>query len=233
MSETKANAQLERMGISTPQRPLELGPGLGSMRDEAFIFKADKEPGFISRALPVEGPPATFAVLRLEGRTPASFKPLAEVKAQVIHFLQGQRAYGPFIDKAEQARAKAAALGSAGLAAYFASPEGAAWKATVTSEELKVGEELHAPPAKLGGAPPPSRVAASLAMPDHPVLLLEAASEGDIPHAKLVQATAYVPATVPAKATSPAERADDYRQALEEYRWQLFQPELQRLRGEE
>jgi hypothetical protein len=212
------------------QRSLVL-PGLGAMRDQAGLFSRDKEPGFISRAVPIDGPPATFAVVRMESRIPAGFKPLAEVKPEVQKYLQGQRAYKEFIVKAQEARDAAQKLGPGGLAAYLASPAGAVWNVKPTSNTLKPATTLRAPPAEIGQPSPETRVAASLAMPERPVALVEVGSAGaDLPKAKLVQARAYEPAKPAAEVASRSQEAQEYRRDLQNYRWRLFAPELQRIK---
>jgi hypothetical protein len=219
----------------TPQpyggpRPLVL-PGIGAMKDQIGLFARDKEPGFISRAVPLDGPPATWAVVRLEARAEAGFKPLSDVKPEVQKYLQGQRAYKEFIAKAQAARDAAQKLGPGGLAAYLASPEGAAWNVKPTQATLMPAETLRAPAPEVGQPSPESRVAASLAMPDRPVALVEESPGADgLPRAKLVQARAYEPAKASTDVAQRGKDADEYRRQLQSYRWRLFSPELQRLK---
>jgi hypothetical protein len=223
-------------GVTVEPPAQSMGPrmlalaGLGSMRDLAGLFSHDKEAGFISRALPIDGPPATFAVLRLEARTEAGFKPLAEVKPEVMKILQGQRAYKDFVAKAQAAREAAQKVG---LAAYLATPEAqAVWGTTVkpTQNTLRPSDSLSTPPAELGQPSPESRIAASLAMPDHPVALVEAGDiSAELPRAKLVQARAYEPGKSADDVAKRGDAAESYRRALQNYRWRLFYPELQRI----
>lgn len=216
-------------GYQPPTPPLRV-PGLGAMVDEPGLFAPDKQVGFTSRVVPVEGPPATVALLRLESRTDAGFKPLAAVRAEVIRYLQGQQAYAPFMAAAAAAQAQAEKLGPDGLRAYLASPAGAVWKATATTEELPASETLTPPPADLTQvARSDGPVAASLALPDHPVALVSESPEDDIPRVKLVQGEGLKPGTPPKEVEERTRYAQQYREELRRYRQMLAQTELRRL----
>jgi len=212
---------------------IELGGGLGQLRDESGLFNADKEPGFISRPLVAnQGPLDVPLMLRLETRTEAGFKPLTAVKNEVIRHLQGNRAYAPFMAAVEKVRDAAQKLGPNGLATYLNSPAGRVWHAHVSSETLPASQMLTPPPASLGLTPPDGHVAASLALADHPILVVaddEEDADQDIPQVKLLQSSGYVPAPATAELEKRVKLAKDYREALKNFSYTLFQPEITKI----
>lgn len=206
-------------------------PALGTMRDESQLFAKDKEPGFISRVVPIQGAAGSIpSVLRLESRDSGGFRPLPDVKADVVRHLQGQRTYATFLAEATKAREQSQRVG---LAAWVASADGQAWKATTAPGSYAASAELAAPSAEVGGTAGDPVVAASLAMPARPVALLSAPAENDLPRMKLVQATGYTPAPAIPDVAMRARYADGYREQLTQYRQRLFEPELRRLIEEE
>jgi len=225
---------MERYAQYMGSQPLmiELGGGLGQLRDESGLFNADKEPGFISRPLTAsQGALEVPLMLRLESRTEAGFKPLAAVKNAVIRHLQGNRAYAPFMVEVAKVRDAAQKLGPNGLSTYLSSPAGRAWHAHVTSETLPASQMLIPPPASLGLTPPDGHVAASLALNDHPILIVsdDEDADADIPQVKLLQSSGYVPAPATAELEKRVKLAKDYREALKNFSYTLFQPEITKI----
>jgi len=225
---------MERYSSYLGSMPLmiELGPSLGQLRDESGLFNADKEPGFISRPLTSsQGSLEIPLMLRLESRTEAGFKPLAEVRDAVIRHLQGTRAYAPFMAAVETVRDAAQKLGAKGLTAYLASPAGAIWHAHVTSETLQASEMLTPPPASLGLTAPDGHVAASLALADHPVMIVadDADTDQDIPQVKLLQSSDYIAGPLTTDLAKRVKLASQYRDALKRFSTTLFQPEMTKI----
>ena len=224
---------MERYAQYMGSQPLMIElAGLGQLRDEAGLFNADKEPGFISRPLTAsQGPLEVPLMLRLETRTEAGFKPLSAVKNEVIRHLQGNRAYAPFMAAVEQVRDAAQKLGPNGLSTYLSSPAGRGWHAQVSSETLPASQMLTPPPASLGLTPPDGHVAASLALADHPILVAadDEDADSDIPQVKLLQSSGYVSAPATAALDKRAKLAHQYRDALKNFSYTLFQPEMTKI----
>ncbi len=206
---------------------------IGTMLDDAQLFAPDKEAGFTSRPIQVSGAHPTWALVRLESRTEKGYKSLAEVQPEVMAYLQNRSAYSDFIAAAKQARADAQKLGAGGLKAYFASPAGAHWKATVVSSTLPVSDALVPPPDQADApAPTDSAIAGSLALGDHAVALVGvSASEDDknaLPTVKLIQGTGFVGGTQKEQPEQKPRVAEGYREALKRFGDALFSPTVER-----
>jgi hypothetical protein len=176
-----------------PDNRLALG-SLGTMPDSIGVFGHDRDAGYVSRPVQADND-GTWMLMRLGQRTEAGFQTLDQVRADVIHHLQGQRVWKDLLAQAEIARAAAEKLGNGGLKAWAKSPDAARWKVTVSNgDTMRPTETVKPPPAELGQPGGEPRLAASLAMPDHPVVLaMDETATGDIPQVRLVQATGYKP----------------------------------------
>ncbi|MBA2480117.1 MAG: hypothetical protein H0V44_05595 [Planctomycetes bacterium] len=220
-------------------RPSEGGQGgvrelviadLGTLKDQVGLFNRDKDLGFTTRALKTSGTTATWLVLRIDGRRDAGFKELSEVKTEIVEYLRGQRAYKPFMEQAESARAAAEKLGPNGLTAYLATPEGSKWNAQVTPAPMAPAHVLRVPAKDIGQLSSDSRVAGSLIVAEHPVALVEAEAVpgSEVPRAKLVQARGYQVGR-PADPRMRTVQTRYYRSELENYRSSIFNQEYQRI----
>ena len=195
---------------------LALG-SLGTLTDSVGVFGHDRDPGYISRPVQADQN-GTWMLLRLGTKTEAGFQPLDAVRPEVIKHLQGQRVWKKLLDQAEIARAQAEKLGAGGLKKWAASPDGAAWKAIVTTKDMHPTDLLYPPPQDRLQAPGDPRLAASLAMPDHAVMLVnDDSATGDIPQVFLIQATAYK-----AEVLKPEEEKQFGPQLAHEWRGHLL-----------
>lgn len=213
----------EGLTISEPQNgEIDLG-ALGRIKDPAGIFA--KDPGFISNPLQASSTDRTWFVLRVDAKSPAGFRGFDEVKAELQQIVAGNRAYKALLEQAEALRAAAEKAGPGGLAKLIADPANAAWKATPVENTLAPLEELRAPAPEIGGSAGEPRLAASLTLPERPVVLAEVAGKPLVPSVRLVQVK-----TVTRDDSSPAmpgdRAASAYRQALTGFRGTQFDREL-------
>jgi hypothetical protein len=218
----------EGVEIVEPQSGGTLAAGEFGDLNESQIKLFAQEPGFISSTVHSEGANAAWLVLRLDSRRPSGYRDLKdpEVRAAVIASLAGQRAYKDLLKAAEEARAAAEKLGAGGLKKWAESDAAKTWEAKLTSRTANGLQPLAAPRPEVNGQPGEPRLVASLAMPEHPVVLTEAqADAGEAPKLKLVQATAYK-AVPPPVGQARVERANRYRELLEGYRDELFNRQL-------
>jgi hypothetical protein len=214
----------------------------GTIKDPAGLFS--KDVGFITNPLQsaaVPGAPEaeakarTWFVLRVTQRTPAGFRSLDEVRAEVQAVVAGNRAYQALLSEAGKLRAAAEAAGPGGLAKIFADPANAVWAAKVTEQpSVSPLSELHAPASEAGGAAGEALLAASLAMPSRPVALVEAAPAGGAqpvttPRVRLMQFVAVKQDPIPPRAA--ADYAAMYRRALEGYQQAQFERTLREKLG--
>lgn len=209
---------------------LALGP-FGQVKDQIGLFSSSVEPGFISSPLPLPGNEKTVGiVVRVEARRPAGFKPLDQVKPEVMTWIAGRRAWKALLEQAEAVRAVAEKAGPGGLAAWASSPEAAPWKATVDTHPTSPIADLQPPPAEPGGTPGEARTVASLALPARPVMLAAAEGGAEVPKVRLVQVREIKAGEPVAEAQRPLF-AQQYRQTLLGFRGQLFDEELRRKVG--
>lgn len=210
---------------------VDLGP-FGKIKDPAGLFS--KDPGFITNPLQSAANDAgrTWFVLRLTQRTPAGFRTLDEVRAEVQGIVAGNRAYAALLTEAEKLRQAAEAAGPGGLAKVMADPANAAWAAKVDSQPLRPLVELHAPATEPGGAPGDARLGASLALPSRPVALAEVEGKDQAtPQVRLIQVTEVKRDELPANPGAGADAANMYRDALNRYQQQQFDRTLREKLG--
>jgi len=214
---------------------VDLG-ALGTIKDPAGLFS--KDVGFItnplqSAAQPGETKGQTWFVLRVTQRSPAGFRTLEEVRTEVQGIIAGNRAYQALLAEAEKLRASAEAAGPGGLAKAIADPANAAWAAKVAEQPLRPLTDLHAPATEAGGVPGEVRLAASLAMPNRPVALVEAAAPAGAasttPRVRLLQVIEIKQDQVPPGGA--ADAAAMYRDALSRYQQTQFDRTLREKLG--
>ena len=213
----------EALAITEPQNgEIDLG-AFGRIKDPAGLFT--KDPGFISNPLQAAGAERTWFVLRVDAKAPAGFRAFDEVKAEVQQIVAGNRAYKALLEQAEALRAAAEKAGPGGLAKLLADPANAAWKAKTVDASLAPLQELRAPAPEIGASSGEPRLAASLTLPERPVVLAEVEGTPLVPSVRLVQVK-----SVTRDDTSPAgpidRMAGAYRQALTGYRGAQFDREL-------
>lgn len=223
---TKAGLVVENLRIPAPQDgQIDLGT-LGRLKDPAGLH--GKEVGFISNPLQASGADNTWFIVRVDAQHPAGFKDLATVKDEVIRSVAGTRAYKILLEKAEALRVAAEKRGPGGLAALVKEPEQAAWKATLTEDDLRPSELLKTPASEAGGVAGEGRLAVSLTMPERPVLLAETTGDpatGDVPQVRLVQVKTFT-AGLAAEATMIPRLAGGWRQQLTAWRERLYDNDL-------
>ncbi len=219
---------------------VDLGP-FGMIKDPAGLFS--KEPGFITNPLQAAGaadasdateaPSAnvgrTWFVLRVMQKTPAGIRTLDEVRSEVQGLVAGARAYQALLSEAEKLRAAAEAAGPGGLALVMANPANAVWAATVSEDQMRLLEELHAPASEAGGAVGDIRLATSLVLPVRPVVVCsverknagaKAPAAAVTPQVRLIQISQVRHDELP---PSPvADSAGMYRNALSRYQQTQF-----------
>lgn len=217
---------------------VDLG-ALGVIKDPAGLFS--KDIGFITNPLQSAAVPGaaetkgqTWFVLRVTQRTPAGFRSLDEVRPEVQSLVAGNRAYQALLSEAEKLRAAAEAAGPGGLAKVMAESANAVWVAKVAEQPLRPLTELHAPATEPGGSVGEARVAASLAMPNRPVALVEGApANGDkaavTPRVRLMQVVKVTQDPMPPG--SAADAAAMYRDALTRYQQAQFDRSLREKLG--
>jgi hypothetical protein len=220
-------------GLDVPEArggQLDLG-ALGSIKDQIGLFSSSVEPGFISSPLNLPGNERTVGiVVRVESRRPAGFRPLEQVKPEVMTWIAGRRAWKALLEQAEAVRVQAEKTGPGGLAARAASPAAAPWKANLDSRPMSPTVDLQPPAADPAGTPGEPRALGSLALPSRPVMVVAADGSTDVPQVRLVQ----VREIKPADALPDEQRrqfAGQYRQVLAGFRGQLFDEELRRKVG--
>ena len=211
----------------------------GTIKDPAGLFS--KEVGFITNPLQsavvpgaAEAKGQTWFVLRVTQRTPAGVRSLDEVRPEVQALVAGNRAYQALLSEAEKLRAAAEAAGPGGLAKVMAEPANAVWAAKVTEQPLRPLTDLHAPATEPGGAAGEARVAASLAMPNRPVALVEGTPAGAdhaqvTPRVRLMQVVKVT--QEPAPPGAAADAANMYRDALTRYQQAQFDRTLREKLG--
>ena len=215
---------------------VDLG-ALGTIKDPAGLFS--KEVGFITNPLQSAAQPGeaskgqTWFVLRVTQRNPAGFRTLDEVRGEVQGIIAGNRAYQSLLAEAGKLRAAAEAAGPGGLAKVIADPTNAAWATKVAEQQMRPLMDLHAPATEAGGAPGETRLAASLAMPNRPVALVEAnaqaGSAATSPRVRLIQVTEVKQDPLPPGGA--ADAAAMYREALSRYQQTQFDRTLREKLG--
>jgi hypothetical protein len=228
-------AVTEVLVINEPSEgQVDLG-AFGTIKDPAGLFS--KDVGFITNPLQSAAVPGgaeakgrTWFVLRVTQRTPAGFRSLDEVRAEVQAIVAGNRAYQALLTEAGKLRAAAEAAGPGGLAKVLADPANAVWAAKVSEKPVRPLSELHAPASEAGGTAGEAILAASLAMPNRPVALVEAASAGSTtPRVRLMQVVAVKQDPIPPSAS--ADSAAMYREALSRYQQTQFDRTLREKLG--
>ena len=220
---------------------VDLG-ALGTIKDPAGLFS--KDVGFITNPLqsaahPDETKGQTWFVLRVTQRSPAGFRSLDEVRSEVQAILAGNRAYQSLLVEAEKLRAAAEAAGPGGLAKVIADPANAAWAGKIAEQPMRPLMELHAPATEAGSTSGESRLAASLALPNRPVALVEgtatptgataAGITAASPRVRLIQVTEIKQDPVPPGGA--ADAAAMYREALSRYQQTQFDRTLREKLG--
>ena len=220
---------------------VDLG-AMGTIKDPAGLFS--KDVGFITNPLqsaanPDQAKGQTWFVLRVTQRSPAGFRALDEVRSEVQAILAGNRAYQSLLVEAEKLRAAAEAAGPGGLAKVIADPANAAWAGKIAEQPMRPLMDLHAPPTEAGGTSGESRLAASLALPNRPVALVEgmaaptgATSAGATvasPRVRLIQVTEIKQDPVPPGGA--ADAAAMYRDALSRFQQTQFDRTLREKLG--
>ena len=223
---TKAGLVVETTKIPAPQDGMiDLGT-LGRLKDPAGLH--GKDVGFISNPLQASGADNTWFIVRIDAQHPAGFKDLATVKDEVIRSVAGTRAYKILMEKAEALRVAAEKRGPGGLAALLKEADQAAWKATVTEEELRPSEQLKSPASETGGVAGEGKLAVNLTLPERPVLLAEAAGNpaaADVPQVRLIQVKSFT-AAPPIEAAMIPRLAGGWRRELNAWRERLYDNDL-------
>lgn len=207
----------------------------GTLKDLIGIFGKEHEAGFISR--PAQTSTGAWVVIRLASRREAGFQDLDAVRPQVARYLSGRRAWKPLL--AEAAKLSAAIKGPGALAAWAATPDGAAWGAKAANQPMSPTATLATPPAEADGQPGDPALVAKLAMPDRPcvvALVQEQANpyarreprpvafNNDVPQVRLVQVAEVKPADL---AGIDRQRfADMFRGILGSYSESLLSREI-------
>lgn len=211
----------------------------GIIKDPAGLFS--KDIGFITNPLQSAVVPGaagakgqTWFVLRVTQHTPAGFRSLDEVRPEVQALVAGNRAYQALLSEAGKLRVAAEAAGPGGLAKVMAEPVNTVWAAKVVEQPLRPLMELHAPASEPGGPVGEARVAASLALPNRPVALVEgtpatADQAAVTPRVRLMQVVKVTQDPLPPGAAADAVAM--YRDALTRYQQAQFDRTLREKLG--
>lgn len=164
-------------------------PGFGEARVDTEMFQADSKPGSWFQPVLSNGD-GTHLLLRLERSIDASFRPLDEVRDQVIDHLAARAAWPSLIERAQMVAARIADEGDNDLRAFFAEDEvQQRWGgATATESRLPMLARLAPPPSEPGGRPGTDYPALRLASEARPVVLAAAnRDQNQLPALRLIQ----------------------------------------------
>lgn len=203
---------------------IDLGE-LGTAKDLMRLFGREHEPGFLSE--PLVTSKGHWAMLRLERRGEAGFRPLEEVRDEVVRYLAGRRAWERLVAEAGKLRDELTTQGEDAAAKWARSDAGKAWQAEVQARSVPLMMRLPGVPADPDGPAGDPLVVASIALHSRPVALAAAEPlwEHDIPRLRLVQAYSIDPA--PRDKAPSAQFAKTVRQWLARYGETLVDRELQ------
>ncbi|MHC5068096.1 MAG: hypothetical protein ACYTF0_05870 [Planctomycetota bacterium] len=222
ISEPVSISVIDGLRVDVPEGDPEFTlAGFGDLRVGNDLLAASAQIGSIDE--PRAERPGLGLLLRLAGRTEASYRALDEVREQVVDYVAGRAAYGDLVAEAHRLAGDIGALGHDGLRTFFADEaERERLQTSASSAPQPVLTEYVQAAEELDGLPGEAVTVAALLANDRPVQVVTAmvptaASISEaLPRVRLVQAVAYQRAdpTDPMVAMSEQRLPAMYEQAV-------------------